>query len=59
MRAYTKHWLTAATLLLCLTSVLVGWLASSPWPAAAGGLGFCYLALRIAYFGHEEKKAAP
>ncbi|MHC4177889.1 MAG: hypothetical protein ACYSWU_10300 [Planctomycetota bacterium] len=58
MRTQTKHVILGATLVLCLVSVLVGWLACNPWPAAGGGLGLCYLALRAAYFGREEKRAA-
>lgn len=58
MQIHTKHWFTGVTLLLCLVSLLVGWLVCSPWPVAAGGVGLCYLALRIAYFGREEKEPA-
>ena len=58
MRTNKKHVILGATLLLCLASVFLGWLVCSPWTAAAGGLGLCYLALRVAYLGREEKEAA-
>lgn len=58
MRKHKRHLIWGATLLLCLLSMLLGWLTWSPAPAVAGGLGLCYLGFRVASFKREERMAA-
>jgi protein-S-isoprenylcysteine O-methyltransferase Ste14 len=57
MRKHKRHLILGATLLLCLLSMLLGWLAWSPAPAVAGGLGLCYLGFRLASLKREERRA--
>jgi hypothetical protein len=56
MRKHKRHLILGATFLLCLFGMLLGWLAWSPAPAIAGGLGLCYLGLRVASWEREERK---
>jgi protein-S-isoprenylcysteine O-methyltransferase Ste14 len=57
MRKHKRHLVLGATLLMCLLSMLLGWLAWSPAPAVAGGLGLCYLGFRLVSLKREERRA--
>ena len=56
MRTQKKHVVLGGSLLLCLLGVLLGSLTCNPWLAAAGGLGLCYLVLKVAYFGRQKEE---
>ncbi|NQU21671.1 MAG: formylglycine-generating enzyme family protein [Candidatus Nealsonbacteria bacterium] len=58
MRECKNTWILGGTLLFCLVNTGLGWWMLNPLLSAAGGIGLCYVALRIALGAWRSRIAA-
>ena len=56
MRGFKSCLILGAILLCCLIDIRLGSWTHNPWAAAAGGIGICYVILRVISFGKTSRK---